>query len=182
MKTRQALQITFVVILSTLLIAQSSQAQDFEGFGGFISTDVITPGQDVVFTGSIKQYEFGTITVTSMNVAFVERLGGAAIRSPREFNFTKSYGDRDVTVAQNVTFTDSMVETIDLDTGVYNVSIFFIFTNGTSDANRVYSLINQSVVMEGSSSQVRAIEIGAIIIGVVTIGVIGLLVYYSVKK
>ncbi len=166
------------LFLFLLLLSQGQTAINgdvFIGYGGYISSQQITQGSTVVFTGSVDYNSTQTTAkVKSMNVSFIIYSANVLIS---RHNFTKTYVTADQqSFVKNQTFTGTLRTKIDLPPSAYNVSISFDIAEGTGSVySQYYSLRNQTVYVIGQTNTGRVLQ--NILIGLTIIGGIGVIFY-----
>lgn len=181
------------LVLICLLAVDSVQGADNSyngvtgGFGGSISATTIEQNQDVTFGGSVYNiHNVSIFYIYFFNVTFREILGETSTRSPKRYNYTKTY-DSNFRLSTGEVFSDTYRAKIDLNPGKYNVSIAFTISNGTASTvnsfRPQYAMGNQSVEVIGvSQSQKVLTAFGYTILGILGIIVLTYLYLKFVKK
>ncbi|MHA2028803.1 MAG: hypothetical protein ACW99A_02620 [Candidatus Kariarchaeaceae archaeon] len=179
MKIQISLHSYFMLFILVILLSSNNLGKGniIDGYVGSISDDEIQQGDTLVFTGSIYNLNNESIYLYSMNTTFIELLGQSSVRDPQRFEYNKAYKPAEEIISNGIV-SDNFESKIDLNPGKYNVSIGFGWANGSlalaSDLGTVYSVVNQTVEVFGTSQSVN-IARG---IGYFLLGVVGLIIIY----
>lgn len=183
----------FTLVLICILSIDSVQGADNTyggvtgGFGGSISATTIEQNSDVTFGGSVYNiHNVSIFYIYFLNVTFRELLGESSTRTPKRYNYTKTY-DSNFRLNTGEIFSDTYRTKVDLNPGKYNVSIAFTISNGTASASSAfrpqYAMGNQSVEVIGvSQSQKVLIAFRNTILAILGIIVLTYLYLKYVKK
>lgn len=176
-----------IVLGIMLLFVNPAHGKLIDGYGGSISSDLVIEGEELRFTGSIHNYVNQEIYVVSMNVSFTEKIAEGATREPQILNLSRHYDIDRTELSGQTTFTDSIERTIEFEPNAYLVSIFFGYSNSsqispTTQIGYVYSLINQTVVVDGETNVARGVRIAGIVLGSIIAVIVGLIIYNAKFK
>jgi hypothetical protein len=167
-------------ILLVLMLTSNSTSADLIDASSGMAPSKIEQGSVAEFSGTIYNVGPTEVYVQSMNVSFVEDLGAGANAKPKSYNLTSSYIDDPYFLPSNNSFTDAFKEIIDFDATIYNVSIFFAYSNTSvspaSTWHKAYALTNQSVVIVGVTEIMKVFYGFVIAFSVIAVIVIALMI------
>lgn len=167
-------------ILLVIMLTSNSTSADLIDASSGMSPVKIEQGSVVEFSGTIYNVGSSEVYVQSMNVSFVENLGVDSNSKPKSYNLTSSYLDDPYFLPSNNTFTDAFAETIDFDATIYNVSIFFSYSNTSASPEstwyKAYALINQSVIVVGVTEPMKIFYGFAIAFAVIAVILVSLMI------
>ena len=167
-------------ILLVIMLTSNSTSADLIGASSGMTPAKIEQGSEVEFSGTIYNVGKSEIYIQSMNVSFVENLGIDSNSKAKSYNLTSSYLDDPYFLPSNNSFTDAFEVIIDFDATIYNVSIFFSYSNTSASPEstwfKAYALVNQSVIVVGVTEPMKVFYGFAIVFGVIAVVVISLMI------
>ena len=167
-------------ILLVIMLTSNSTSADLIDASSGMSPAKIEQGSEVEFSGTIYNVGVTEVYVQYMNVSFVENLGIDENAKSKSYNLTSSYRDDPYFLPSNNSFTDAFSEIIDFEATIYNVSIFFSFSNTSTSPEstwyKAYALTNQSVIVVGVTEPMKVFYGFVIAFGSVAVVVIALII------
>ncbi len=177
--------IRVIITLSMILLMTGNVPADaiVNGASGFAPAK-IDEGEEATFSGTIYNLQNISIYVDSLYVEFIEGIISGAQGNTDVLNMSKTYPAERQELPTNSSFTDTFKTEVNYNPGTYNVSIFFMYSNNSdgSSLEKVYSLINQTVIIEGVNDYTRFVIGFAYAVGFAIVIVIGLIVYNNKFK